>query len=329
MHQTSTPKVKPRFGERQEVVKRAASARSAWAAATSTGAQLAQLAVAGRGLHGAQPRGEARDPEAGARRAQGVRGLAQRRRGRSRRAGCAAARAGCRDRPGASGSTSARPPRLSASSSSSASSSTGAIRRSSSSRRAGSETGLARCPSMPASRQRSTSSAAVSAVSARIGISGSRSRIASAASSPPSTGIRRSSRMASNGVVARGLDRGLAVRDQGRLDAEALELHAEQPAQRGVVLGHEHAARGQRGGDLGRSDGSQLARFQRQLERERRAGAELADDGDVAAHRAGQPARDAEAEAGAGPGARVVARPRLEEALEIARRRCRARCRRR
>ena len=166
------------------------------------------------------------------------------------------------------------------------------IRRSSSVRSAGSPTGLARWPSMPASRQCSTSSAAVSAVSARIGISGRSARIARAASSPPITGMRRSSRTASK-LSRRGrLDRGLAVLDQHRLDAEPLELHADQAPQR--RRRPRRPARGSRSARARPRSPSPASprRSQRQLERERRALAERAHHGHVAAHGARQPARD-------------------------------------
>ena len=129
--------------------------------------------------------------------------------------------------------------------------------------------------------------------------------------------MRRSSRIASKVVPAAALDGGLAVGDERRLRAQALELHPDQAAQRLVVLGHQHAAGGQRRGGLGGRDRLEHARLQRQLERERRARAQLGDDGDVAAHRAGEPARDAEPEAGPGPRARVRARPRLEQPLQV------------
>ena len=100
---------------------------------------------------------------------------------------------------------------------------------------------------MPAARQACTSSAAVSAVSATIGISVSNSADRACGVDPAE---HRHAQVEDDGVeaVARGgVDRGLAVLDQRRGDPEPLELHADQAAQRGVVLGDQHAAGGERG----------------------------------------------------------------------------------
>ena len=137
------------------------------------------------------------------------------------------------------------------------------------------------------------------------------------ASSPPMTGMRRSSRTASKDSRLIASTAAWPCSTSTVRHAEALELHADQAAQRGVVLGDQHLARDQRGRGREAHLGRGLAGLQRQLERERRALAELGDDGDVAAHRAGEPARDAEAQPGARPRPRVVARPRLEQAREI------------
>ena len=179
-------------------------------------AELGERARARGDFDRLQPGGQPRDAEAGARESAARAPRRAAPRGRRRRAGSGAARAGWRGRPASIWFTSARPPRLSASSSSRPSSRTGAIRRSSASRSAGSETGLAMCPSMPASRQRSTSSAAVSAVSARIGIVrvGRADRVGGLEAAQHRHAQVEQDRV--EGGAGGGVDGGLAVCDQRR-----------------------------------------------------------------------------------------------------------------
>ena len=169
----------------------------------------------------------------------------------------------------------------------------------------------------------STSSAAVSAVSARIGISGSSARICVAASSPPRTGIRRSSRIASKPS---------ARRPPRRRPARARPASASRRGARAACRSGGAARRRPRPRArwLADSAGTRLRRRLDARARPRRSGsssvnaepvAERGDDGHVAAHRARQPARDAEPEPGAGPRPGVAARPRLEQPLRGPRRR--------
>ena len=208
----SEPDVKVRSALRQEVVKRAASARSACAAATSTAPSAAIVPSRAAVSTRAQARGQARDPKPA---------LGERRACAASRSASGSARgaqvreplgqAVAVDRPAsgprARGRRGCRPARRAA-----LSSSTGVIRRSSSLAQRGQRDRLGEV-AVHAGR-----AAAFDVLGRRVGgeredrhLGVARADLRARPRSPPITGMRRSSRTASNAAAGDGLDGGLAV----------------------------------------------------------------------------------------------------------------------